>query len=190
MSVPSGIVIPEQFESERLIIRAPRVGDAAEVHTAVCESIEELRPWMPWAKSVMTVDEYRANLRKSRRKYLAGKDLRLNIFLKGTDTFIIGSGLHRIDWSIPKVEIGYWIRTPYSGQGYVTEAVNAITEFAVNHFGAKRAEIRMDDLNVRSWRVAERCGFQLEGILRNERRRVADGTLGDTRVYAKVFDHE
>jgi RimJ/RimL family protein N-acetyltransferase len=34
--------------------------------------------------------------------------------------------------------------------------------------------------------VAERCGFQFEGILRNERRRV-DGSLGDTRVYAKVM---
>ena len=186
----NGREIPEQFESERLIIRAPRVRDAAEVNAAVRESIEELRPWMPWAKSIMTVDQNRTNLRKARRKYLAGKDFRFNIFLKGTDTFVTGSGLHRVDWSVPKVEIGYWIRAPFSGQGYVTEAVNAITEFAIKHFGAKRVELRMDDRNERSWRVAERCGFQLEGILRNERRRIADGSLGDTRVYAKVFGDE
>jgi len=37
--------------------------------------------------------------------------------------------------------------------------------------------------------VAERCGFKLEGLLRNERRRV-DGSLGDTRVYAKVMSDE
>lgn len=43
----------------------------------------------------------------------------------------------------------------------------------------------MDDRNERSWRVAERCGFQLEGTLRNSARTV-DGQLRDTRVYAKV----
>lgn len=178
--------IPEQFESERLIIRAPRVRDAAELRAAIAESIEELRPWMPWAKSVLTIEEYRANLRKARRRYLSGHDLRLNVFLKGTNTFIMGSGLHRIDWKVPKFEIGYWIRTPYSGQGYVTEAVNAITQFAFEQLGAKRVEIRMDDRNERSWRVAERCGFELEGILRNDRRAV-DGSLENSRVYAKVF---
>jgi RimJ/RimL family protein N-acetyltransferase len=183
---PPAIHIPEQFESERLIIRAPRVRDAAELIAAIEESLAELRPWMPWAKSVPTMEQSKTNLRRARRQYLAGKDFRLNVFLRGTDTFIAGMGIHRVDWSVPKVEIGYWIRTPYSGQGYVTEAVNAITEFAVKHFGAKRVEIRMDNRNVRSWRVAERCGFELEGILRSDRRCV-DGTLEDTRVYARVM---
>ena len=86
----------------------------------------------------------------------------------------------------PKVQIGYWVRKSFAGQGYVTEAVNGITEFAVRHFGARRVEIRMDDRNERSWRAAERCGFELEGILRSERRAV-DGSPNDTRVYAKVF---
>lgn len=186
MVLVNGREIPEQFESARLTIRAPRVRDAAEVNAAVRESIEELRPWMPWAKSIMTVDQNRINLRKSRLKYLAGKDFRFNIFLKDTDTFIIGSGLHRIDWAVPKVELWYWIRTPFSGQGYVTEAVNAMTEFAIEHFGAKRIEIRMDGRNERSWRVAERCGFELEGTFRSFTR-AEDGSLEDTRIYAKVF---
>jgi len=185
MVLIDGREIPEQFESERLIIRAPRIRDAAKLNAAVRETIDELRPWMPWAQEMPTIEETRRNLRKARRKYLAGKDFRLNLFLKGTDTFVGGAGIHRVDWRVPKVEIGYWIRTPFSRQGYITEAVNAIADFAVKHFGARRIEIRMDDANERSWRVAERCGFELEGILRNERRRV-DGSLGDTRVYAKT----
>ena len=86
---------------------------------------------------------------------------------------------------MPKVEIGYWVRKQFAGQGYVTEAVNAVTDFAFRVFEAKRVEIRMDDDNVLSSRVAERCGFELEGILRNERRKL-DGSLGNTRVYSKV----
>ena len=50
---------------------------------------------------------------------------------------------------------------------------------------AQRVEIRMDDLNVRSWRVAERAGFTLEGVLRADRLTVT-GTLSNTRIYARV----
>jgi ribosomal-protein-serine acetyltransferase len=94
---PPAIQIPEQFESERLTIRAPRLRDAAEVSAAVRESIEELRPWMPWAQEPPSMEATRANQLRARRKYLAGKDFRLNIFLKGTETFVGGSGLRTTD---------------------------------------------------------------------------------------------
>ena len=182
---PPGLKIPRQFESERLVIRAPRVRDAAEVNAAVCESLDMLRLWMPWAQSAPILEETKENQRKARERFIAGEDFRLNAFSKGTETFVLGSGLHRVDFSVPKVEIGYWVRSKLAGQGYVTEAVNAITDFAFWVFEAKRVEIRMDDDNERSWRVAERCGFELEGILRNDRRKL-DGSLGDTRVYSKI----
>jgi len=38
---------PERFESERLLIRAPLPRDGANVHAAIAESLDELRPWMP-----------------------------------------------------------------------------------------------------------------------------------------------
>ena len=78
-----------------------------------------------------------------------------------------GSRLLRIDWEVPKFEIGYWLRTRFAGQGYMTEAVGCITDFAFDRLGARRVEIRCDSLNRRSARVAERAGFCLEGELRN-----------------------
>ncbi len=87
---------------------------------------------------------------------------------------------------MPRVEVGYWVRKRFEGHGYVTEALDAVTEYCMKHLGARRVELHTDDRNQRSWRVAERCGFELEGILRNERRAI-DGSLNDTRVYAKVF---
>jgi RimJ/RimL family protein N-acetyltransferase len=50
---------------------------------------------------------------------------------------------------------------------------------------AARVELRVDDLNERSWRVAQRLGFQLEGLLRSDTRD-ANGRLRDTRVYGAV----
>jgi len=49
-----------------------------------------------------------------------------------------------------------------------------------------RLEIRSDARNAASRRVAEKCGFELEGILRRARRN-ATGELADACVYAKVF---
>jgi RimJ/RimL family protein N-acetyltransferase len=75
--------------------------------------------------------------------------------------------LHRIEWSVPKFEIGYWVRTSFTGQGYATEAVRGITAFAFEALGARRVEIRCAPENHPSARVAERAGFPLEGELRN-----------------------
>jgi RimJ/RimL family protein N-acetyltransferase len=86
---------------------------------------------------------------------------------------------------VPRFEIGYWIRASEQGKGYVIEAVNALTAFCFDKLNANRVEIRMDDKNERSWRVAERCGFTLEGLFHNDTRDHF-GNLRDTRIYAKV----
>jgi RimJ/RimL family protein N-acetyltransferase len=91
----------------------------------------------------------------------------LLLFLKGTNTLVGSSGLHRMDWSEPKFEIGYWCRTRFTGNGYVTEPVRGITTFAFEHLGARHVAIRCDALNRKSARVAERAGYTLEGELRN-----------------------
>lgn len=63
--------------------------------------------------------------------------------------------------------------------------MNGITEFAVTHLAANRIEIRCDHRNVRSQRVAERCGFQREGTLRNQGVDTS-GELTDICLYAKT----
>ena len=109
----------------------------------------------------------------------------LLLLLKGTLTLVGSSGLHRIDWGVPKFEIGYWCRTRFAGQGYVTEAVQGITAFAFEALGAQRLEIRCDSRNSPSARVAERAGFQLEGELRNNELDTS-GHLRNTLVYAMI----
>ena len=176
---------PESFETERLLIRCPLPGDGAEVYAAVSESLDELRPWMPWARERLTADVEEENMRQARAAFLERRDLMLLLFLKGTGTLVGGSGLHRIDWAVPKFEIGYWSRTRFAGQGYSTEAVRGITAFALDHLGARRVEIRCDSLNHRSARVAERCGFRLEGELRNAELG-ADGEPRNTLVFSMI----
>ncbi|WP_404460651.1 GNAT family N-acetyltransferase [Sutcliffiella horikoshii] len=176
---------PSEFTTEKLLIRMPLPGDGPAVHDAIIHSLHELKPWMIFAQREQTVEDVEANIRESHAEFLQRKDLRLMVFLKETGEFVASSGLHRIDWSIPKFEIGYWIDSRHSGKGYITEAVEGISQFAFEQLGANRLEIRCDSKNVKSRTVAERAGYTLEGILKKSERDVA-GELRDTCVYAKV----
>ncbi len=129
---------PESFETGRLLIRSPLPGDGPQMHAAVNESLGELTPWMPWPKEHRTVEDSEASVRRARARFLERTDLMLSLFLKGTGTLVGSSGLHRIDWEVAKFEIGYWCRTRFTGQGYVTEAVRGISAFAFDALGARR----------------------------------------------------
>ena len=113
------------------------------------------------------------------------RELRLLLFLKGTDALIGSSGMHNMEWDIPRFEIGYWVHTAFAGKGYMTEAVSAIRDLASKQLGARRLEIRTIGGNQRSQRVAERCGFALKAVLKSDER-MLDGALGDTHVYVRM----
>jgi RimJ/RimL family protein N-acetyltransferase len=174
---------PESFETARLTIRSPLPGDGPEMHAAVNESLDELTLWMPWPKNHKTAEDSEENVRRSRVRFVEREDLMLLLFLKGTGTLIGSSGLHRMDWEVPKFEIGYWCRTRFAGQGYVTEAVQGITDFAFDKLEARRVEIQCDTLNKASARVAEKAGYRLEGTLRNDQASTSGG-LRDTFIYS------
>lgn len=180
---------PDTFDTERLTIRAPRPADAPEIVQAVNESLDALRLWMPWARQATTFEDQEDRIRRAAAKWILREDLPLHLYLKGTETFVGGSGLHRFDWNVRRFEIGYWVRTRFAGQGYVIEAVNGITDFAFTHLKANRVEIHCDARNVRSTAVAKRCGFLLEGIFRHDDLGV-DGDLRDTMVFSKIGPDE
>jgi RimJ/RimL family protein N-acetyltransferase len=175
--------LPERLQTQRLTIRPPLPGDGPAVNEAIVETIDALRKWMPWATPTPSVEESEAWCRKAYADFLARRQLPLLMFLREDGTFVGSGGIPRLDWKVPRFEIGYWVRRRFEGQGYVTEAVAEMTRFAFQTLSARRVEIHTDDRNARSWRVAERLGFRLEGVHRNDERS-PDGTLRDTRVYA------
>lgn len=109
--------IPEQICSPRLAIRVVRPGDGEALCAAAAESLDQLRPWFPWAQKVPTVAETEAHCREGYSKFVSRTDINLAFWLKGTRTCVGRSGLHRIDWNVPRFEIGYWARTGHTGKG-------------------------------------------------------------------------
>ncbi|WP_172194334.1 GNAT family N-acetyltransferase [Saccharibacillus qingshengii] len=182
---PIMLEFPEQFETERLIVRATRPGDGAELNAAIRESQQELAPFMPFARILPEPEATEKLMRQKRLEFLGRTDLMMLMTDRETGRILGASGLHRFDWEARRFEIGYWVRTSCAGRGLVTEAVHGLTRFAADELGANRVEIRCDDRNVRSAAVAVRAGFALEGVLRSWRRE-EDGTLVNDKVFAKI----
>lgn len=186
MKKPILLDFPHQFETERLVVRCPLPGDGPEVHEAIVETFENLKFWFPWANEESTAQDTEENVRKAHCRFLTREDLRFHLFLKGTQTLVGCSSLHRIDWEIPRFEIGYWCRKRFEGQGFISEAVTGLVHFAVEELGAKRIEIRCDARNERSRKVAERAGFDLDGVFR-QGERDSRGELCDTLVFSRIY---
>lgn len=178
---------PSQFSSERLHIRMPMPGDGKKVHDAIQFSRLSLKEWLPFAQKEQSEEDVELSVRLAHIAFLERKDLRLHIFKKETGEFIGSSGLHRLDWDIPKVEIGYWIDDRFSGKGYMREAVERITTYAAEEIKARRVEIHCDVKNTKSRAIPERLGFELEGIFKQDSLSMDRKNLRDTCVYAKIF---
>ncbi|WP_242246031.1 GNAT family N-acetyltransferase [Bacillus cereus group sp. BfR-BA-01523] len=179
--------VPLQIETDRLILRAPlQAGDGNVVHQAIKDSINELKQWLLLFQSIPTVEETEIILRNAHIDFLKRESFRYLIYLKGTNDFIGTASLHGINWKISKCEIGYWINTQFSGNGYMTEAVSELTNLGFQLLKFRRIEIRCESNNTKSRAIPEKLGFELEGILRNEDLSADGKELTDTCIYAKV----
>ena len=173
---------PLPLSTSRLVLRPPTPRDAAVIHKAIEESFDALHQWMAWAATMQSLDETRDFLVGAEKRFLEGEDFAVCAFLQESGVFVLSSGLHPRNWSVPKFEIGYWCRTSMQGRGYTSEAVRALTGLAFDAMGASRVEIRCDSRNQRSRRVAELAGYRLEAELCSDDR-ANDGSLRDTVVY-------
>ena len=188
MTDPVLIDLPTFIETERLLMRAPQAGDGAMLHAAVTESLPELRRYLaslPWVAGEQSIDSSEIYCRNAQANFMARRDLPFLLLEKTSGQVVGATGLHRTEWGTLKTEIGYWSRSSKAGNGFITEAVAALTIYALANLRAARIEIVTDEENTASRGVAERCHFVLEGIHRNERR-APDGTLRNTCIYART----
>lgn len=93
--------------------------------------------------------------------------------------FVLHSDIERIS-----AEIGYWLGEPFWGQGIVTEALVAVTEYAIKTHNLHRVFAVPFAHNKASARVLEKAGYQLEGRMRSSA--IKDGVVIDQFLYAYV----
>lgn len=77
----------------------------------------------------------------------------------------IGLWLRDIDEG--RASTGYWVASEFRRRGYVAAALRALTPWALSLDGVMRVQLYVEPWNEGSWRAAEKCGYQREGLLRS-----------------------
>jgi ribosomal-protein-alanine N-acetyltransferase len=99
----------------------------------------------------------------------------------GSIGFVLHGDVERVS-----AEIGYWLAEPFWGRGITTEALGAVTTYAIATHGLNRIYAVPFAWNIASCRVLEKAGYVLEARLR--RSAIKNGTVTDQMQYAFIPD--
>jgi ribosomal-protein-serine acetyltransferase len=166
---------------ERIVVRPHRPGDAEPLREAVLESVDEVRPWMPWCHPGYSHVDAQEWVTSCERKFREGTEFEFVISNPAGD-FLGVCGLNSINVAYRLANLGYWLRTSATGRGFATAAVRQVIEFAFHQTDLARLEIVCAVGNLRSQRVAERVGALREAVLHD--RLVLHGQAHDAVLYA------
>lgn len=78
-----------------------------------------------------------------------------------------GGSVYAIDRERARAAVGYWLAPEARGRGVATHATLLMARWAFAELGTARLELTCGPDNEASQRVAQRCGFIREGLLRS-----------------------
>jgi len=176
-----------RIETERLVIRCYNPKDAPLLQKSVQESIEHLRPWLPWVKTEPEELKVKVErLRMFRAKFDLSENYIYGVFDLNETELIGGTGLH------PRVgsdafEIGYWVNVNHINKGNASEFSAALTKVAFEIENVKRVEIHCDPDNASSTAIPKKLGYVYEATLRG-RSETIDGEPSDSMIWSILRD--
>jgi len=174
---------PIEISSTRLLLRPYRPGEGRLYVDMYRENGAHLMEFMPEELRGMKTEA--DGERQIQRMLHAWQDRELFIFgAWDTETglYVGEAYLANPDWTVPSLELGYFVVATQTGRGFATEAGAAVVAVAFEQFSVERIDLQCQADNVASARVAERLGFRLEGRQR-QRDRKRDGDLVDRLWY-------
>jgi len=176
--------IPTRIETERLYLRSYQPGDGPWYYAMSQKNRSHLMHYESdnVAMGIKSEEEAEMVMCDLALDWMARNCFFLGAFEKRTDEFVAQIYIGPVNWDLPEFQIGYFVDQEHEGQGFVTEAVKVTLGFVFNHLKAHRIRLECDDTNVRSIRVAERCGMVREGHIR-ENKRNSDGIYSGTLYY-------
>jgi RimJ/RimL family protein N-acetyltransferase len=78
-----------------------------------------------------------------------------------------GASVYDVNIDAARAAVGYWLAPQARGRGVATRTLRLLARWAFDRVAIARLELTCAPDNVASQRVAERCGFVREGVLRS-----------------------
>jgi ribosomal-protein-serine acetyltransferase len=156
---------PAIIDAPPVSLRPWREDYAPALHEAVQESLASVGRWLPWCHAGYDLAEALAWTRFCQQAWDAGEDYAFAVF-NAQSQLVGGVGLNHLDGRDLRANLGYWLRSSATGQGYAAHAGHAMAVFGFEELALRRIEIVAAVGNLASQRCAERIGGKREGIAR------------------------
>jgi RimJ/RimL family protein N-acetyltransferase len=161
----SRVTLPgERLVEERTALRPWRDTDVREL-AQICRDPEIVR-WTSVPRNYGEGDA-RTYLLRRHDAIIAGTAAPFAIVSSTTAELLGSISLVRIAWEHRRAEVGYFLASDARGAGHATRAVDLICRWGFASLGIERIDLYAATDNLPSQRVAERSGFDREGVLRS-----------------------
>lgn len=188
MNLMKNVNVPKVIKTERLELRLLDMTMVEDLSDSIHASLEEFKPWFVWvhpkAPSLKDTKEFTELNMKAQE---AKEEFHYCIYTKDTNTFVGRVSLDKAQPKVPSYNIGYWLDSRHSGNGYMYEAVTALIKMGWNDLPTRRLEIYHDTQNTASEKIIKKLvsdfGFRFEAEIINALRH-PDGSLRSDMRYA------
>lgn len=155
-----------QIDTERLVLRAPQHSDYREWASLRRLSQNFLTPWEPtWAVDHLTRKAFTNRVYWAQRSISSGTAVPLFMFRESDGVLVGAITMDNIRRGPSQAgTLGYWIGQSHARQGYMQEAIKAITQYGFVKLDLSRIEAACLPENKPSRNVLEKSGFKYEGV--------------------------
>jgi [ribosomal protein S5]-alanine N-acetyltransferase len=156
------------LDGKQIILRLALNADFAAWKNLRDESRAELTPYEPlWTVHELSPAAFKSRIRQAKLLAADKEAFQFLIFKKENLALLGGITLGNIRRGAAQTgEIGYWLGTKYTGQGFMRDAVSTLLTFSFSTLRLHRIEAACIQENTRSIALLKNCGFQYEGIAR------------------------
>lgn len=179
MEAPAILTDLPSLETPRLLLRKMRLDDAAEMFEYASDP--QVSQYTTWTTH-QTLEDSKKFLHSVVARYETEDALDWGIVCKVNQKFIGSCGIIIQSEVDRRAEIGYALSRAYWGQGYITEAAQALLKFGFISLNLNRIEALCKVENLASARVMEKIGMTFEGVLRQQM--WIKGEFWDFKIYS------
>ena len=137
------------------------------VLVALLDADPEITRWMDTIPQPYGEDDARGWVERTSGYWREGTGAQFAITDAENGAVLGGIGIGWTDATHEVAEVGYWLASDARGRGLTTRALTLVARWTLGELQCQRLQLRADERNVASQRVAEKVGFQREGVLRS-----------------------
>lgn len=167
-SIRNGSSRVPRLYGDRVYLRPPTLGDWRAWAELREESRDFLKPWEPtWPIDALSRAAFRRRLRQYASEWRDGTGYSFFIFLSREERLLGGISLANVRQGVSQSgSLGYWMGKAHANQGYMSEALPKVLDYAFDTLRLHRIEAACLPENGPSRSLLAKCGFLEEGVAR------------------------